>query len=135
MTSRGDRPLDLAGRYFAVLDQVWPANVVCVAELDTVFAEEDVAAAWRQVCSANPIARSRLAGIGDARPVLVDDPSLDCDFRRCTAPLDLVLAEEQRCRFDVGAGPLARCRYVVADGTSALLVTGNHAVLDGRGGY
>src|SRR6476619_1635286 len=51
MASSGSRPLEVAGRYFAVLDQLWPANVVCVAELDAVFAPDEVHSAWQQLCS------------------------------------------------------------------------------------
>jgi hypothetical protein len=135
MTSRGGRPLDVAGRYFAVLDQLWPANVVCVAELDTVFPAGEVDAAWAQVCAASPIARCRIDASGDSTPHLLDDEVVGCDFERREGTLETVLADEQRTRFDVATGPLVRCRYVVADGSSAVLVTGHHAVLDGRGGY
>jgi hypothetical protein len=134
MTSLSGRPLDLAGRYFAVLDQLWPANVVCVAELDTVFSAHEVDSAWQQLCSASPIARARVADIA-GRPLLVDEPGVGGDFQFRSGPLESVLAEEQRVRFDLEAGPLVRCRYVVAEGGSALLVTGHHAVLDARGGY
>jgi hypothetical protein len=135
MTLPAGRPLDVAGQYYAVLDLLWPANVVCVAELDTAFAADEVDAAWAQVRTANPIVKSRLAQLGIGPPVLVDHPGVACDFRYCEGSLETVLADEQRIRFDVAAGPLVRCRYLVADGSSALLVTGHHAVLDARGGF
>jgi len=135
MTSPAGRPLDPAGRYFAVLDQLWPANVVCGAELDTVFAADEVAAAWQDVCTANPVARSRLGVPADGPPFLVGDPAVSCDFRPSAGALEAVIADEQRTRFDVAAGPLVRCRYLAGDGGSVVLVTGHHAVLDGRGGY
>jgi hypothetical protein len=135
MTLPAGRPLDVAGRYYAVLDLLWPANVICVAELDTVFGADEVDAAWAQVRTANPIVRSRLAQLGIGPPVLVDHPAVAGDFRYSEGSLETVLADEQRIRFDVAAGPLVRCRYLVADGASALLVTGHHAVLDARGGF
>ena len=134
MANRGDRPLEVAGRYFAVLDQLWPANVVCVAELDTVFSPEEVDAAWQQLCSVSPIARARVAD-SDRQPFLGDEPAVGCDFRTRDGSFESVVAEEQRIRFDLATGPLVRCCYVAADGMSALLVTGHHAVLDARGGY
>lgn len=134
MASVQGRPLDVAGRYFAVLDQLWPANVVCVAELDAVFAPDEVEAAWQRVCAAIPVARARVVD-SDAQPFLVEDPTVGCDFAVRGGSVDSALAEEQRDRFDLAAGPLVRCRYVIADSRSALLVTGQHAVLDARGGY
>src|SRR5262245_26643510 len=135
MTRPAGRPLDVAGRYFAVLDLLWPANIVCVAELDTAFGADEVGAAWAQVRGANPIVSSRLVEPGIGPPVLTDEPSVNSDFQHCAGSLDTVLADEQRNRFDVSAGPLVRCRYVAADNVSALLVTGHHAVLDARGGF
>jgi hypothetical protein len=133
MASPGGRPLDVAGRYFALLDQLWPANVVCVAELDTVFSAAEIDAAWQQVCAGSPIARARVAD-HDGQPYLAAEPGADCDFQVRDGSLESVLAEEQRDRFDFARGPLVRCRYVITGATSAVLVTGHHAVLDGRGG-
>lgn len=118
-----------------MLDQLWPANLVCVAELDNVFSPDEVSAAWRQLCSVTPIARARVVADSDVQPLLVDDPTVDCDVSTRDGSFESVVAEEQGIRFDLAAGPLVRCRYVVADGRSALLMTGHHAVLDARGGY
>lgn len=117
-----------------MLDQLWPANVVCVAELDTVFSPEEVDTAWQQLCSVSPIARARVAD-SDGQPFLVEEPAVVGDFLIRDGSFESVVAEEQRVRFDLAAGPLVRCRYVTADGRSALLVTGHHTVLDGRGCY
>ena len=134
MASPRGRPLDVAGRYFAVLDQLWPANVVCVAELDTVLPPEEVDAAWQRLCSVTPIARARVAD-SDVQPFLMDEPGAGSDFLMGAGSLASLVAEELCVRFDLATGPLVRCRYVVADGASALLVTAHHAVLDARGGY
>jgi hypothetical protein len=118
-------------KYYALLDQAWPMNVLIFAELDRCFAPEFVEERWRTYAGLRVLARTV------ATPDLtLADPGLgDTHFSTAELP-----AEEWDRELDREAGvvygldwPL-RCRYLASpdEGRSRVLMIGHHSVIDGR---
>lgn len=125
------RPMTVAEKYYTLLDQCWPANVLISADLDRCFAPEFVGQRWQEFRARRVLARTVAR-----EDLTIADAGTDGEFftTRELAPelWDSVFDEEAAVRYDLGT-PL-RLRYLTSttQGRSRVLFVGHHSFFDGR---
>lgn len=125
------RPMTVAEKYYTLLDQCWPANVLISADLDRCFDPEFVNQRWQEFRARRVLARTVAR-----EDLTIADAGTDGEFftTRELAPelWDSVFDEEAAIRYDLGT-PL-RLRYLTSttEGSSRVLFVGHHSFFDGR---
>lgn len=125
------RSMTVAEKYYTLLDQCWPANVLISADLDRCFDVEFVAQRWQEFRARRVLARTVAR-----EDLTIADAGTDGEFfstRELTEDLwDAVFDEEAAIRYDLGT-PL-RLRYLrsTTEGSSRVLFVGHHSFFDGR---
>lgn len=127
------RPLIAAERYYAFLDCVAPMNLLHVADLDRVFAADEVGQRWADFVRVRSLPRLRV----QPELTLADGPRDDVAFRSVqldSSEWDGELAVESREPF--GFDRPARLCYLTspAEGRSRIVLAVHHAIADGRVG-
>ncbi|MCX6399640.1 MAG: hypothetical protein NTX33_06910 [Propionibacteriales bacterium] len=125
------RPMTVAEKYYTLLDQCWPANVLISADLDRCFDPEFVAQRWQEFRALRVLARTVAR-----EDLTIADAGTDGEYfttRELRSELwDSVFDEEAAVRYDLGI-PL-RLRYLTSatEDSSRVLFVGHHSFLDGR---
>lgn len=127
------RPMTVAEKYYAFLDEAWPMNIMLVAELDRCLDLEHVADSWHDFCRLRVF--PRIVATGELTLVDSGTSRVEVEARELPADAwDAELARESLVRYGVDT-PL-RLRYLSDPGAgrSRLYVIGHHAIVDGRVG-
>ncbi|QYJ03931.1 hypothetical protein KUV85_16660 [Nocardioides panacisoli] len=125
------RPLDPSEIYYEVVDRSWPMNAFGWLEVDGVHDAETLDRAWRDLTAQVPVMRTRLERTGPREAHFVLDDDLPPAPVRCYDSLPEALADQTHRRFDPEDAQV-RCSAVVGADATTLLLTAQHAALDGR---
>ena len=125
------RPLDPTEVYYELVDRLWPMNALGYLEVEGIYDDAQVAAAWERITAEVPVVGARVVRSGPREAVLDSGSRLAAPVTPY-ADLWTMLSAVGDARIPL-TGPLVRCATSPgAAGGTAFAVTAHHVALDGR---